>query len=197
MHRSAILALAAFFGVGAAAAQTTPTGNAIIAKLDQDIQPREMDGWLKLLAAEPNHVSSPHDKSNAEWILEQFKDWGWDAHIETFKVLYPTPVSEALEMKGWTATLQEPPIPGDTSSTAKDRALPAYLDYQGDGDVTAPLVYVNYGNVDDLQAAGAVRHLGQGQDRHRPLWRRLARAEGETGAGSWRGRRVDLFRSRR
>src|ERR1700761_537828 len=101
MHRSAILALAAFFGVGAAQAQTGPADNAMIAKLDQDIQPREMDGWLKLLAAEPNNVSSPHDKSNAEWILKQFQAWGWDAHIESFKVLYPTPVSEALEMKGW------------------------------------------------------------------------------------------------
>src|SRR6202000_402681 len=71
-----------------------------------------------------------------------------------FKVLYPTPLSETLEMLGakpFTATLQEPPIPGDSSSTAHDPALPAYLAYQGDGDVTAPLVYVNYGIVEDYK----------------------------------------------
>ena len=106
------------------------------------------------MASEPNHVGSPHDKANAEFELEQFKAWGWDAHIETFEVLYPTPLAESLELLGdkpFKATLQEPPIPGDTSSTAKDPALPAYLAYQGDGDVTAPLVYVNYGMQADYE----------------------------------------------
>ena len=51
-----------------------------------------MGGWMKTMAAEPNHVGSPHDKANAELVLKQFKDWGWDAKIETFKVLYPTPI---------------------------------------------------------------------------------------------------------
>ena len=57
-----------------------------------------MRDWMKLLAAQPNHVSSPHDKSNADQILAWFKDWGWDAHIETFWVLYPKPISETLEL---------------------------------------------------------------------------------------------------
>ena len=151
MHRSALLALAGFLCAGTALAQTTNNDAAAISQLDTDVHPQEIGSWIKLMASEPNHVSSPHDKSNAEWILKQFQDWGWDAHIETFKVLYPTPLSEALEMKGWKATLQEPPIPGDTSATAKQPALPAYVEYQGDGDVTAPLVYVNYGNVDDYK----------------------------------------------
>ncbi len=151
MHRSAYLALAGLLSVGAATAQPVPADDSIVMKFDREIQPRELDSWLKLLAAEPNNVSSPHDRTNAEWILKQFQDWGWDAHIETFKVLYPTPVNEILEMKGWKATLQERPIAGDSSSTAKQPALPAYAEYQSDGNVTAPLVYVNYGNVDDFK----------------------------------------------
>jgi len=109
---------------------------------------------MKLLASQPNHVGSPHDKSNAEYILARFKAWGWDAHIETFDVLYPIPVSETLELLGkkpFRATLQEPPIPGDSSARARDYALPAYVAYQGDGDVTAGLVYVNYGMPDDYK----------------------------------------------
>ena len=51
--------------------------------------------------------------------------------------------------KPFKATLQEPPIPGDSSARATDFALPAYVEYQGDGDVTAGLVYVNYGMQDD------------------------------------------------
>ena len=121
---------------------------------DALIHPGDLRDWMKLLAAQPNHVGSPHDKANADQILTWFKGWGWDAHIETFWVLYPTPISETLELVGpkpFKATLQEPPIPGDSSATATDPALPAYVEYQGDGDVTAGLVYVNYGMQDDYK----------------------------------------------
>jgi N-acetylated-alpha-linked acidic dipeptidase len=126
-------------------------------RFDAQLSSADQTAWLKLLSAEPNHVGSPHDKANAEWLLARYRQWGWDAHIETFQVLYPTPVSETLEMPAangapaFTATLQEPPIPGDSSATARDYALPGYVAYQGDGDVTAPLVYVNYGMDDDYR----------------------------------------------
>ena len=153
MRRSVFVALASLLLTGSAFAQA-PDQAALASRFDSYIKPDEIGAWMKQMAAEPNHVSSPHDKLNADFILAQFKAWGWDAHIETFKVLYPTPVSETLKMGGprpFTATLQEPPIPGDTSAVAKDPALPAYLEYVADGDVTAPLVYVNYGNVDDYK----------------------------------------------
>jgi N-acetylated-alpha-linked acidic dipeptidase len=156
MHRSALFALTGFLLPGLASvalAQNAPADQAALARqLDSFIKPDEVGAFNKLMSAEPNHVSSPHDKSNADFILAQFKSWGWDAHVETFKVLYPTPLDERVEMLGpkpFTAMLQEPPIPRDSSSTAKDPALPAYFAYQGDGDVSAPLVYVNYGGVDD------------------------------------------------
>jgi N-acetylated-alpha-linked acidic dipeptidase len=121
---------------------------------DALIHPSDLRDWMKLLASQPNHVGSPHDKANANQILAWFKEWGWDAHIERFWVLYPTPTSETFEVAGakpFKATLQEPPIPGDSSATATEPALPAYTAYQGDGDVTAPLVYVNYGMQEDYK----------------------------------------------
>src|SRR6266851_2783060 len=121
---------------------------------DTLIQPNDLRDWMKLLAAEPNHVGSPHDKANAEQILAWFKGWGWDARIETFQVLYPTPLGETLELIGpkpFKATLQEPPIAGDSSATAIEPALPAYVEYQGDGDVAAGMVYVNFGMQDDYK----------------------------------------------
>ena len=138
-------------GVGAADDDQT----AVETKFDASIQPTDLRDWMKRLASEPNHVGSPHDKANAEWILAQFKSWGWDAHIETFDVLYPTPIHQVLEMtapRHFTVTLQEPPIKGDTSATAKQPALPGYFAYQGDGDVKGELVYVNYGMKDDYDA---------------------------------------------
>jgi N-acetylated-alpha-linked acidic dipeptidase len=122
-------------------------------RFDAQLDPAELREWLKRMAAEPNQVGSPHDKANAEFMLEQFRAWGWDAHIETFEVLYPTPKKVALELLGpqpFTATLHEPPVAGDASS-ALPGALPPYNVYGGDGNVTAPLVYANYGMPDDYK----------------------------------------------
>ena len=121
---------------------------------DAAIVPSDMDGWMKSMASEPNHVGSVHDKANAEATLALFKSWGWDAKIETFEALYPTPLKVALELtgpKGFKATLTEKPVPGDATSARVKDELPAYVAFQGDGDVTAPLVYVNYGVRDDYR----------------------------------------------
>jgi N-acetylated-alpha-linked acidic dipeptidase len=149
------LMLAAAFGIGPLHAQQAPLSAADLERrFDASLNSDEMAGWMKTMAAEPNHVGSAHNKANADMVLAQFKEWGWDAHIETFEVLYPTPKSQTLELVGpepFKATLTEAPIAGDeTSSRIKDQ-LPAYVAYQGDGDVTAPLVYVNYGMEDDYK----------------------------------------------
>ncbi|MBO0912191.1 MAG: M28 family peptidase, partial [Acidobacteria bacterium] len=104
--------------------------------------------YNRRLSARPHNVGSPYDKDNAEWILSQFKNWGLDAHIETFEVLFPTPKSRKLELltpKPYTAKLAEPPVAGDATSSQQSEQLPTYNAYSIDGDVTAPLVYVNYG----------------------------------------------------
>ncbi|HEX4021078.1 MAG TPA: transferrin receptor-like dimerization domain-containing protein [Acidobacteriaceae bacterium] len=111
--------------------------------------PENLRADMQHLAARPHHVGSPYDKANAEWLLAQFRNWGWDAHIETFYVLFPTPKERLLELIAptkFTATLREPPIPGDPTSYQQSEQLPTYNAYSPDGDVTAPLVYVNYGN---------------------------------------------------
>jgi N-acetylated-alpha-linked acidic dipeptidase len=114
--------------------------------------PHNMDSNMQLLAAEPHHVGSPYDEKNSQWILNQYKSWGWDAHIETFQVLFPTPKERLLELvepTHFTATLREPPVPGDPTSDQQSEQLPTYNAYSPDGDVTAPLVYVNYGVPED------------------------------------------------
>jgi N-acetylated-alpha-linked acidic dipeptidase len=146
--------LAAAFAVGPIQAQTPPSAADFKQRFDASLNAAEMGGWMKTMAAEPNHVGSAHNKANAEMTLAQFKSWGWDAHIETFRVLYPTPVSETVELVGaqpFKATLTETPIAGDESSSRTKDELPGYVAYQGDGDVTAPLVYVNYGMEEDYR----------------------------------------------
>jgi N-acetylated-alpha-linked acidic dipeptidase len=161
MYRLLAISAALITGVivssrGTDASPSAPPAQATLERdFDAAIKADEMRGWLQRMSSEPNHVGSAHDKANAEWELAQFKAFGWDAHIETFEVLYPTPSSESVELLGaqpYKATLQEQAIAGDSSATAKDPGLPAYLAFQGDGDVTAPLVYVNYGMQEDYKA---------------------------------------------
>lgn len=122
--------------------------------------PTRMRADLQRLSARPHHVGSPYDKQNAEWILQQFKDAGWDAHIEQFDVLFPTPKQRALELVAPTrfiAKLQEPRVPVDPTTSQRSEQLPPYNAYSIDGDVTGPLVYVNYGipsDYDELARRG-------------------------------------------
>src|SRR4051794_18329864 len=60
--------------------------------------PARMRETMRRLSARPHHVGSAYDKENAEWILDQFKSYGWDAHIENFDVLFPTPVERVVEL---------------------------------------------------------------------------------------------------
>jgi len=131
---------------------SSPAERAIEARFDTLLSPNEISNRLKLMSSAPNQVGSPHDKANADYVLAQFKAWGWNAHIEEFEVLYPTPKSHSLNLLGaapYDATLSEPGIIGDTSSVSPDGALPGWLAYGADGDVTSDLVYVNHGMPED------------------------------------------------
>ena len=124
------------------------------AKLRAIPDPANLREYMKRLSARPHHVGSPFDKDNAEWILAHFKEWGLDAHIEQFDVLFPTPKVRLLEMLGptkFTAKLEEPALGVDPTSNQKAEQLPTYNAYSIDGDVTGPLVFVNYGLPEDYE----------------------------------------------
>ena len=117
--------------------------------------PKNLRAYMERLSARPHNVGSPYDKDNAEWLLGKFKEFGLDAHIESFSVLYPTPKERLVELveggPHFTAKLQEPPVPEDPTSSQTDEQLPTYNAYSIDGDVTGPLVYVNYGLPEDYE----------------------------------------------
>jgi N-acetylated-alpha-linked acidic dipeptidase len=109
---------------------------------------------MRRLSARPHHLGSAYDKDNAEWLLAQLKSFGLDAQIEQFSSLFPTPKSRVLELLGprpFKATLQEPPVSVDPTSGQTAEQLPTYNAFSHDGDVTAPLVYVNYGRPEDYE----------------------------------------------
>lgn len=147
-------AVAALLGTSAMA-QISPQQAAREKQLDASVSAAEQQAWLKEMSSAPNHVGSAHDKANADFILGKFKEFGWDARIEQFDIMYPTPISTVLEITGPNPIVlggQEPTIPEDSTSGNLKDALPPYVAFQGDGDVTAPIVYVNYGLPADYEA---------------------------------------------
>jgi N-acetylated-alpha-linked acidic dipeptidase len=135
-------------------AESTARELALEQRFDARLDPQQLASWLRRLASDANNVGSPHDKANAQSMQQMLASWGWDARIETFYVLYPTPLHEALELIApthYTARLHEPAVAGDPTTAISD-ALPPYNVYGADGDVSGTLVYVNYGMPEDYEA---------------------------------------------
>jgi N-acetylated-alpha-linked acidic dipeptidase len=117
--------------------------------------PDNLRVYMQKLSAYPHHVGSKADKDNADWIASKFKEFGLDTHIEQFDVLFPTPKERLVELVDggpkFVAKLQEPALLQDPTSNQQAEQLPTYNAYSIDGDVTAPLVYVNYGIPEDYE----------------------------------------------
>lgn len=108
---------------------------------------------LRLLSEDPHEAGTDRSRRVAELIVARFRAAGLAADIERFEALMPRPVSRTLEMVApvrWTAQLRETPVEGDKDSGDADQ-LPTYNAYSPDGDVTAELVFVNYGLPDDYR----------------------------------------------
>jgi N-acetylated-alpha-linked acidic dipeptidase len=140
------------FGYSAASSRTERQWEE---KLRAIPSPDNLRAYMQRLSAQPHHVGSPYDRNNAEWIAAKFKEFGLDTHIEQFDVLYPTPKERIVELveggPKFVAKLQEPALAQDPTSNQQSEQLPTYNVYSVDGDVTAPLVYVNYGIPEDYE----------------------------------------------
>ena len=146
-----LIALFVVLGSLDAAAQQ---GQAWDARFRAIPEARNLGEYMRIMSARPHHLGSPYGKQNAEWILARFKEWGWDAQIENYDVLFPTPKERSVEMvepSRFRLTLEEPPVAVDPTSSQKSEQLPSFNAYSVDGDVTGPLVYVNYGRPVDYE----------------------------------------------
>jgi N-acetylated-alpha-linked acidic dipeptidase len=121
---------------------------------DSKLSSQNLDQWMKQLSAQPHYVGTAYGKQNAEWMVEQFKSWGYKAEIKTYHILFPYPKVRLLEMvspEKYTASLTPVAIEGDESTQQGDALLPSYNAFSSDGDVEAELVFVNYGIPSDYE----------------------------------------------
>jgi N-acetylated-alpha-linked acidic dipeptidase len=158
---------------------------------------------VRRLSARPHHAGSAYGRENAQWLLERFREWGFDAAIESFEVLMPTPRRRAVELVAPTrfvAKLDEPALAADPTSSQKAEQLPTFNAYSADGDVTAPLVYVNFGLPEDYEQLERLGVQVQGKiviARYGRSWRgvkpKLAAEHGAVGCLIYSDPREDGF----
>ena len=114
-------------------------------------EPARLRQYMNFIAGQPHAAGSARSKAVAEYILGQFKEWGLDAHIEQFEALIPYPTVREVEVVGptpYTAKLKEPVVAQDPNSGDADQ-LPTYHAYGASGDVTADVVFANFGLPED------------------------------------------------
>ncbi|MDH3223182.1 MAG: M28 family peptidase [Gemmatimonadota bacterium] len=124
------------------------------ARFDEELDPDNLREWMEYIVSKPIYTGAPHNKETAEWMVEQFRSWGFEAELEEYQVLFPTPrirELQLLEPTTYTAQLREPTLEEDRTSGIEEDRLPTYNAYSADGDVTAELVYVNYGIPSDYE----------------------------------------------
>lgn len=135
-------------------AEAWPAQRALEEKARAVPQPARIHEYVREMSREPHAAGSPQSRAVAEYALGLFRQWGYEARIETFEALLPYPTERRLELiapVSYRARLAEPVLPEDPDSGDAGQ-LPTYNAYSGSGTVTAPLVYVNYGIPEDYDA---------------------------------------------
>ena len=131
---------------------TTAAERSLEERFDASLDAAKLRGAMQRLSARPHALGSPYGRENAQFLAEQFRSFGYETVIEEFEVLFPTPRQRRLELEAptrYVARLAEPALREDTTSGQAAEQLPVYNAYSIDGDVSGPLVYVNYGIPDD------------------------------------------------
>lgn len=110
---------------------------------------------LRRLTAEPHIAGSPEDYATAIYVRDQMRSFGLASELKEYQVLLPYPrtpgIVELVAPRRERLQVREDVVPEDPSSSSR-KVVPLYNGYGASGDLTAPLVYVNYGLPNDYEA---------------------------------------------
>ena len=119
----------------------------------ESLTTRDASADFDVLTAEPHHVGSPYEIQLADFVADQFRQFGFDVSRDEYSVLVPWPSERRVDIVAPDAValpVDEEKLPGDPYA-AKSGILPAYNAYSPSGDVSGDVVYVNYGVPADYQ----------------------------------------------
>lgn len=113
---------------------------------------------LRRITGEPHLAGTEASHRLAEWLRDQYRSYGFDAEIVSYSVWLPQAREVKLELTASKAVAlgsPEQPVPVDQDTYNKN-ALMAFNIYAPSADVTAPVIYVNYGTQEDYQELEAM-----------------------------------------
>ena len=127
---------------------------------------------LRILTSAPHVAGSPEDKKTAEYVLQKYKEAGLDAYIQEYKIWMNLPAEIHVDLVAPDGVVMHGPSREHVSDDPYQddpRVLTAYNAFSPSGDVTADVVYANYGRPEDFKKLKEMGVETEGQDRHRPL----------------------------
>ncbi|CAK9209564.1 unnamed protein product [Sphagnum troendelagicum] len=107
------------------------------------------------LTKEPHVAGTPEDFATAEYVFQRFQDYGLSAHYTDYDVLLSYPLHHSLILSAPTKeplvlSLKEKPVEGDVYSS-NPKVMPTFHGFSPYGNVSAEVVYANYGRLEDFQ----------------------------------------------
>ena len=111
--------------------------------------------WTYDLSRTPHMAGTPAQAATRDYVLDKLRSWGLEAWAKEYTVYMPQPDTVAAWVivrpgaRAARLSLAEPVVAED--ATTRGSAVPPFNGYTGDGDVTAPAVYANYGLIEDYR----------------------------------------------
>ncbi|KAF1333158.1 Glutamate carboxypeptidase, partial [Globisporangium splendens] len=129
--------------------------SALEQKYIASIEPKKLREFLHAYATIPHPAGTKQDYETAVYTAKQFEVFGLNATIKEYVTLLSNPVRRRLAIvapqnAARELNLTEASVEGDECTT-RDDALPPFLAYSGSGNVTASVVYCNFGTQADFQ----------------------------------------------
>lgn len=121
-------------------------------------KPSNCEKYSRILTEDPHMAGTPGDRKNADYVRSRLLEWGWDAEIVEYMVYLPYPKSAQLTLlapETFNAKLKEEGWAWDKDCAAPDAVIP-FNAYSPSCDLTADLVYANYGLPEDYEKLSAL-----------------------------------------
>ena len=122
--------------------------------------PKSAREHLRRLTIEPHIAGTKEDYATAIYVRDQLRSYGLNAELKEYDVWLPYPntpsIVELITKRRQRLSVTEAVVPGDPTSS-NPKISPLFNGYSASGDVTAPLVYANYGlpgDYEDLKKVG-------------------------------------------
>ena len=121
------------------------------ASADQRPSPPSASAHSKQLSRETHVAGTPAQARTRDYVIEQMKKWGIETEVRAYDVWMPHPTSVRVARVSPAAERVRAGRAAGRRRPDVDRSwqYPTVNGYSGEGDVTAEVVYVNYGLIED------------------------------------------------